>query len=138
MEKQIPKKKKEEIKRYKQEYIEKQKDQINNTINNIWNNTNKQVIDRLVTRINELTQKENINEKDENMINIENTIAISRLCQYYFEKELEESFGLPFFIYYFQKNQLLMKDIKDYINKKDWEKYEIEYIEKKQDLFLSD
>ena len=60
---------------------------------------------------------------------------MSKICQIYFEKELDSSYGLPFMIYFFKKNESLMEDIKYYIEKKDWEKDEMEIKEKKIDLF---
>ena len=62
---------------------------------------------------------------------IKDTRAISLLCQTYFENELDSTNGIPFIIYYFQKNQKLLDDIKFFIDKKDWEKETIEIIKKK-------
>ena len=134
---------KEKIKIYKKEEIEKQKDELNSTINDIWNNSNKQVIEKLVKTIHELTFKgknaltlKGKNEiLDENEFNIQNIKAISLLCQKYFGEELDSSYGLTFLIYFFEKNEKLMKDIKYYTEKKDWEKDEMEIKEKKPDLF---
>ena len=137
---------KEKIKIYKKDEIEKQKDELNSTINDIWNNSNKQVIEKLVKTIHELTFKgkneltlkgknEILDEKDENEFNIQNIKAISLLCQKYFGEELDSSYGLTFLIYFFEKNEKLMKDIKYYTEKKDWEKDEMEIKEKKPDSF---
>ena len=127
--------KKDNIDIYKKEDIEKQKDELNSIINNIWNNSNHEVIEILINKIQELTLKGENSILDENDFNIENTRAISKICQIYFEKELDSSYGLPFMIYFFKKNESLMEDIKYYIEKKDWEKDEMEIKEKKFDLF---
>ena len=121
----------DEINVYNNEIIDKQRNELTSKINNIWETSNEEVIKRLVERIHELTSLGNNTQNDENKINIENTIAISSLCQNYFEKELDETNGLPFYIYYFKKNLSLMEDIKYYIGKKDWEKDEVEILEKK-------
>ena len=128
-------KKTDKIKLYKKEDIHNQKDELNSTINEIWKSSNKEVIEKLVNRIHELTLKGKNKISDENAFNIENTKAISKLCQIYFEKEIDSSHGLPFFIYYYKQNESLMKDIKYYAEKKDWEKDEMEIKEKKIDLF---
>jgi len=128
--------KKELMNIYKNEDIENQKDELNSTINEIWNNSNQEVIEKLVKRIHELTLLKGKNKiADENAFNIENTKAISKICQIYFEKELDSSYGLPFLDYNFKKNESLMKDIKYYTEKKDWEKDEMEIKEKKAELF---
>jgi len=127
--------KKDNIDIYKKEDIEKQKDELNSIINNIWNNSNHEVIEILINKIQQLTLKGENSILDENDFNIENTRAISKICQIYFEKELDSSYGLPFMIYFFKKNESLMEDIKYYIEKKDWEKDEMEIKEKKFDLF---
>ena len=128
--------KKELMNIYKNEDIENQKDELNSTINEIWNNSNQEVIEKLVKRIHELTLLKGKNKiSDENAFNIENTKAISKICQIYFEKELDSSYGLPFLDYNFKKNESLMKDIKYYTEKKDWEKDEMEIKEKKAELF---
>ena len=64
------------------------------------------------------------------IVNIDNIKSIADLCQKYFEEELDETNGLPFFIYFYNKNISLMEDIKYYSKKKDWEKDEIEIIKK--------
>ena len=127
--------KENKINPYKKEEIENQKDELNSTINNILKTSDQEVIEKLVNRIHELTLKGENKIKDENEFNIQNTKAISKICQIYFEKELDSSYGLPFFIYYFEKCKSLMEDIKYYSEKKDWEKDEMEIKEKKPLLF---
>ena len=137
-EEKVPEKKSDEeemIKIYKKEEIEKQKEELNFRIYDIWNSSNKQVIERLVKIIHELTLKGKNEIQDENEFNIQNTKAISSLCQKYFEDELRSSCGLTFLIYYFEKNAKLMEDIKYYIDKQDWEKDELEIKEKKRTLY---
>lgn len=112
------------------ENIEFNRDELNLKINNMWENSDHEVIERLVKRIHEITSTINNIQRDENEVNIENIIAISNLCQKYFEEELDATNGLPFFIYYYKKNLSLMEDIKYYSEKKDWEKDEIEIIKK--------
>ena len=59
-EKEKKKKKKEKgngINPYEKEEIENQKDELNSTINEIWKNSDKEVIEKLVNRIHELTLK---------------------------------------------------------------------------------
>ena len=124
-------KKENKIKIYGREEISKQKDELSLEINKIWNNSNQEVLKRLVQRIHELTSKEEDDKSNDIIQNIENTMSISSLCQVYFENELVSAQSIPFFIYYFKKNLNLMKDIKYYIDKKDWEKDEMEIIEKK-------
>jgi len=112
------------------ENIEFNRDELNLKINNMWETSDHEVIERLVKRIHEITSTINNIQRDENEVNIENIIAISNLCQKYFEEELDATNGLPFFIYYYKKNLSLMEDIKYYSEKKDWEKDEIEIIKK--------
>ena len=118
----------EEIKVYNINEITGQKDEIKSRINEIEKNFNKEVINNIAERINEFTSNGKESQENNNKINIENTHAISQLCQIYFEKELDNSKGIPFLIYFFNKNKCLMNDIDYYINKKDWEKDEIEFI----------
>ena len=110
--------------------IEVNKDELNLKINNMYKTSDHEVIERLVKRIHEITSKINNKQRDENEVNTENIIAISNLCQKYFEEELDATNGLPFFIYYYKKNVSLMEDIKYYSVKKEWEKDEIEIIKK--------
>lgn len=112
------------------ENIEFNRNELNLKINNMWETSDHEVIERLVKRIHEITSTINNIQRDENEVNIENIIAISNLCQKYFEEELDATNGLPFFIYYYKKNLSLMEDIKYYSEKKDWEKDEIEIIKK--------
>ena len=121
---------KSKIEIFKVGQIERQKSELNEKIKNIWEASNSEVIERIVNRINDLTYKEGKEKDIKN--DIENTKAISKICQYYFEKELDKSHGLTFFIYYFKKNLLLMEDIKYYIEKKDWGKDEVQIIQKKK------
>ena len=112
------------------EKIEYNPEELNSKINSMYESSNPEVIERLVKRIHEVTSRINNNQKDENEVNIENIRAIRCLCQKYFEEELDDTYGLPFFIYYYKKNLSLMEDIKYYTEKKDWEKDEIEIIKK--------
>ena len=114
-------------------YTKEEIELITDIINNIIYNSNKEEIKKIVIIIKELTKEAKSKTMDDH---IKNTKAISKICQYIFEKELEETYGLPFFIKYFKKIELLMEDIKYYINKIDWEKDEVEYIEKKEGLLL--
>ena len=121
---------KSKIEIFKIGQIERQKSELNEKIKNIWNASNSEVIERIVNRINELTNEEGWEKDIKN--DIENTKAISRICQYYFEEELDKTHGLIFFIYFFKKNLLLMEDIKYYIGKKDWGKDEVQIVQKKK------
>lgn len=112
------------------EKIEVNREELNLKINNMYNTSDHEVIERLVKRIHEITSKINNKQRDEDEVNTENIIAISDLCQKYFEEELDATNGLPFFIYYYKKNVSLMEDIKYYSEKKEWEKDEIEIIKK--------
>jgi len=123
-------KEKNKIEIFKVSQIEKQKNELNEKIKNIWDTSNTEVIERLVKRIKELTYEKGKEIDIKN--DIENTKAISKICQYYFEDELDKTHGLTFFIYYFKKNKLLMEDIKYYIEKKDWGKDEVQLIQKKK------
>jgi hypothetical protein len=112
------------------ENIQYNRDELNKKINNMWNSSDHEVIERLVNKIHEITSKINNSQRDENEVNIENIKSIADLCQKYFEEELDDTNGLPFFIYYYKKNVSLMEDIKYYSEKKEWEKDEIEIIKK--------
>lgn len=116
-----------EIIQYNREY---NRDELNNKINNMWKSSDQEVIERLVNRIHEITSKIDNGQRDEKEVNIDNIKSIADLCQKYFEEELDETNGLPFFIYFYNKNISLMEDIKYYSKKKDWEKDEIEIIKK--------
>ena len=112
------------------ENIQYNREELNEKINNMWKSSDREVIERLVKRIHEITSKIDNGQRDENEVNIENIKSIADLCQKYFEEELDDTDGLPFFIYYYNKNLSLMEDIKHYSKKKDWEKDEIEIIKK--------
>jgi hypothetical protein len=112
------------------ENIQYNREELNEKINNMWKSSDHEVIERLVKRIHEITSKIDNGQRDENEVNIENIKSIADLCQKYFEEELDETDGLPFFIYYYNKNLSLMEGIKYYSKKKDWEKDEIEIIKK--------
>ncbi len=120
----------EEIRVYNINEISGQRDEITSTINEIEKNTDEEVINNIAQTINEFTSNDKESQENKNKINIENTHSISHLCQIYFEKELDNSNGIYFLIYFFNKNKSLMNDIDYYINKKDWEKDEMEFIEK--------
>ena len=134
-------KEKEPNKIYNKNYIEVNKDKLLSKIEEIWENSNEEVIKKLSELIIELTKyNDNNKDKDKDKINknneisdmfIENTKAISLLCQKYFEEELDSSNGIPFVIYFFKKIEMLMENIHYFEEKKDWEKDEIEIIEKK-------
>ena len=77
--------------------------------------------------------KENDNSNGEKLENIQSldsnykfTKEVSYFCINFFENELIESEGLNFMLNYFNKCESLLKDIEYYINKKDWEKFNIE------------
>jgi hypothetical protein len=101
------------------ENIQYNREELNEKINNMWKSSDHEVIERLVKRIHEITSKIDNGQRDENEVNIENIKSIADLCQKYFEEELDETDGLPFFIYYYNKNLSLMEDIKYYSKKKD-------------------
>ena len=129
---------KENSRSYNNEEIENQKSELQSKIDELFSDTNEEVIKRLAGKIIKLTSntKTNNNNNNNNKINddmkfIKDTRAISLLCQTYFENELDSTNGIPFIIYYFQKNQKLLDDIKFFIDKKDWEKETIEIIKKK-------
>ena len=78
-----------------------------------------------------LNQIKTINEKGKNkndlqIFNQNFTNEVYSCCKYFFEKELIESEGLTFMVNYFNKCELLLKDIEYYIDKKDWGQYNIE------------
>jgi hypothetical protein len=122
---------------YNNEEIENQKNELQSKIDELFGNTNEDVIKRLAQKIIKLTSEKKVsNTNNNNKINddmkfIRDTKAISLLCQTYFENELDSAKGIPFIIYYFQKNQKLMDDIKYFIDKKDWEKDVMEKIKRK-------
>ena len=128
----------ENRKGYNNEEIENQRGELQSKIEEIMDNSNEEVIERLVQKIIKLTSENkekitnNNNEIRDDMKFIKDTKAISLLCQTYFEKELDSTRGIPFIIYYFIKNQKLMDDIQFFINKKDWEKDTIEIIKTKK------
>jgi len=90
---------------------------------------NKKTILALANLLN-LIKKENgkykENSKNKYLFNINFTKEVYKYCIYYFEKELEESKGLIFMVNYFNKCESLLKDMEFYINKKEWENYDIE------------
>ena len=70
--------------------------------------------------------KENNKLEKEELINFDLTVNIYKFCLCFFEKELKESDCLSFMVNYFDRIESLLKDIEDYINKNDWEKYNLE------------
>jgi hypothetical protein len=128
----------ENKKGYNNEEIENQRGELQSKIEEIMDNSNEEVMERLVQKIIKLTsEKKEKNSNSNNEIRddmkfIKDTKAISLLCQTYFENELDSTRGIPFIIYYFIKNQKLMDDIQFFINKKDWEKDAIEIIKTKK------
>ena len=92
---------------------------------------NRDSILTLANLINLLKENNNNNwEKIENIQSLDSnykfTKEISSFCIDFFENELIESEGLTFMMNYFNKCESLLKDIEYYINKKDWEEYNIE------------
>ena len=57
--------------------------------------------------------------------NLQFSINVYSYCIFFFEKELKESEGLFFLLNCFNKYRLLMDDIKIYIEKKNWENYDV-------------
>ena len=70
--------------------------------------------------------KENNKLGEEELINFDLTVNIYKFCLCFFERELKESDCLSFMVNYFDRIESLLKDIEDYINKNDWEKYNLE------------
>ena len=52
--------------------------------------------------------------------------SVYEYCTFYFEKKIKESKGLCFLINYYNNFNLFFKDIDYYIQKQDWDKYEVE------------
>ena len=65
------------------------------------------------------------NEENNEIENAAFSESVYKYCLYFFEKEIRESNGLCFLSNYFTKLQSLMKDINYYIDKKDWENFEL-------------
>ena len=90
---------------------------------------NKKTILTLAKILN-IIYNENLKMKPDNinqyLFNITFTNEVSEYCMKYFERELKESKGLIFMVNYFNKCESLLKDLEVYINKKDWDNYEIE------------
>ena len=99
---------------------------IENKIQNMLEKSNNR--DSILTLANLINLlKENDNNNGEKIdSNYKFTKEISSFCMNFFENELIESEGLTFMMNYFNKCESLLKDIEYYINKKDWEEYNIE------------
>ena len=72
-----------------------------------------------------LSRLKNMDDKYQKNDNINFSISVYSYCIFFFEKEIKESEGLLFILNCFNKYKLLMNDIKDYIEKKDWDNYDI-------------
>ena len=99
---------------------------IENKIQNMLEKSNNR--DSILTLANLINLlKENDNNNGEKIdSNYKFTKEISSFCMNFFENELIESEGLTFMMNYFNKCESLLKDIEYYMNKKDWEEYNIE------------
>ena len=76
----------------------------------------------ILNRIRKMNGEKKENDEKEN---IEFSESVYEYCKLFFEREINESQGLCFMVNYFSKLQSLMDDIKYYIEKKDWENYEM-------------
>lgn len=85
---------------------------------------NRDTIFSLADILNRIMKLNGNNENKENE-NISFSLSVYKYCIYFFEKEIRESNGLCFVSNYFNKLQSLIEDINSYIEKKDWENYEI-------------
>ena len=99
--------------------------------NTLEKRNNRDSILTLANILNLLKENDNSNgEKLENIQSLDSnykfTKEVSYFCINFFENELIESEGLNFMLNYFNKYESLLKDIEYYINKKDWEKFNIE------------
>ena len=102
-------------------------DIIKDKVQNKLEKTNKDSILNLAKTLNQIkTINEKEKENDLQLFNKNFTNDVYNCCKYFFEKELIESEGLIFMVNYFNKCELLLKDIEYYMNKKDWGKYNLE------------
>ena len=76
----------------------------------------------ILNRIRKMNGEKKENDEKEN---IEFSESVYEYCKLFFEREISESQGLCFMVNYFSKLQSLMDDIKYYIEKNDWENYEM-------------
>ena len=76
----------------------------------------------ILNRIRKMNGEKKENDEKEN---IEFSESVYEYCKLFFEREIRESQGLCFMVNYFSKLQSLMDDIKYYIEKNDWENYEM-------------
>jgi hypothetical protein len=76
----------------------------------------------ILNRIRKMNGEKKENDEKEN---IEFSESVYEYCKLFFERAISESQGLCFMVNYFSKLQSLMDDIKYYIEKKDWENYEM-------------
>ena len=109
--------------------INKVLDVIRNKVKNKLDKGNKESILSLANVLNEMREaniKKEIKTKELELINLDFTNDVYKICLEYFKKELNESEGLSFMVNYFNKCKSLLEDIDYYINKKDWGKYNIE------------
>ena len=72
-----------------------------------------------------LSRLKNMNDKYQKHDNIQFSISVYSYCIFFFEKEIKESEGLLFILNCFNKYRLLMDDIKAYIEKEEWDDYDI-------------
>ena len=113
--------------------IENSLEFIQSKLNNILKKNNKESIFALaelfdiLKKNNQKNQIKSDNDK-EYLLNKKFTYEVYYYCKNYFENELNESEGLIFLMNYFNKCELLLKDIDYYIEKSDWENYDIEII----------
>ena len=115
---------------YNLKEISKSLDTIENQIKDkLQKGNNKKTILTLAQLLNIIyTENWKIKEdtKNQYLFNKDLTNDISEYCKEYFERELKESKGLIFMVNYFNKCESLLQDIESYINKKEWENFEME------------
>ena len=115
---------------YNSKELRKSLDTIENQIKNkLEKGNNKKTILTLANLLNIIYKenfKINADTKNQYLFNKNFTNEISEYCKDYFERELKESKGLIFMVNYFNKCESLLKDIEFYINKKEWEDFEME------------
>lgn len=103
-------------------------DIITKAIQDILDKSNKKLIFQISYVLNELfeiVKYKNIGNIVENF-NEKFIIQIEDYCQMFYEKEIKESEGLTFMVNYFNKLNSILNDIDYYINKENWNNYEIQ------------
>lgn len=107
------------VEKYKNAIQKKAMDKLNES------NNDRNTVLSLAEILNSLREMDKEKGENQEKKNLEFSESVYEYCKQFFEREIIESQGLCFMVNYFSKLQSLMEDIKYYIEKKDWENFEM-------------